>query len=791
MKKLFLQLVFILGILSATAQEIVFFNEGTDNNFYDQGIVNVNDLGESTFEHTYPPGGSPTKWNDKVPCSTTAYKGETSLKFNYKSSANGNWKVRIHRNDWSAEYLSDLDWLSFYIYSETELPNTALPLIGVMTENGTSDLDTLANYNSTVPASTWTQIKYPIDKIKGSFDLAQVKAIIFNQSEKDNSSRSVLIDEVTAFKSIDEVPSVTELTVTGYDSHAELNWQAPLTDLNYKIFASFDGGTSFELRTETTETSFMDFVPEEGKNNTVIYRVIATTQGVESKASEKAVEIKDFTDEELMDMVQEYSFRYFWEGAHQASATSVERSNGNGRRTASGATGFQLMAMIVAYEREYRPREDVKDRILKILHFLETCDRHHGAWSHWYNSDTKKSVNFSPLDDGGDIVETSFVAQGLIALKHYFSGNDEESIQIREKADQLWEEIEWDWYASHWGNTLSWHWSPNYEFEKNSKVSGWNECMGTYIMAAASPTYPIAPHVYHEGWARNGNMLKPDRNYYGIDINLARDWGGPLFWIHYAHHGINPHGLKDEYADYWQEHVNTALIHYEYAKDNPLGFENYSEKCWGLTASDDPDGYTAHKPLDNDNGTVSPTAALASMPYTPEESMKALKYFYRERGSELFGKYGPYDAFNDSRDWVKESYIGIDQGPIVIMIENHRTGLLWKNVMKDTDVQAGLDNLGFEYEVITSIDKESELADFNVYPNPCSNILNIDFNGINGQQVSAVRMFTSDGQLVKIIGNAFATYSIDVDCSGLKSGIYLLQIETDKSVVSKKISVQH
>ena len=284
----------------------------------------------------------------------------------------------------------------------------------------------------------------------------------------------------------------------------------------------------------------------------------------------------------------------------------------------------------------------------------------------------------------------------MVALKHYFSGSDSKSTQIREQADQLWKEIEWDWYRQNNQNVLYWHWSPNYNFEKNMKVSGWNECLGTYIMAASSTTHGIPKEVYIDGWAKNGNMVNPDRNYYGYDINLSRDWGGPLFWIHYAHHGINPHGLKDEYADYWTEHVNTAKIHYEYGKDNPLNFENYSEKCWGLTASDDPDGYTAHKPIDNDNGTVSPTAALASMPYTPEESMKALKYFYRERGSELFGKYGPYDAFNDSRNWIKESYIGIDQGPIVIMIENYRTGLCWNMFMKNEDVQKGLKELGFK-----------------------------------------------------------------------------------------------
>ena len=317
------------------------------------------------------------------------------------------------------------------------------------------------------------------------------------------------------------------------------------------------------------------------------------------------------------------------------------------------------------------------------------------------------------------------------------------------------------------------------------KVSGWNECLGTYIMAASSTTHGIPKEVYIDGWAKNGNMVNPDRNYYGYDINLSRDWGGPLFWIHYAHHGINPHGLKDEYADYWTEHVNTAKIHYEYGKDNPLNFENYSEKCWGLTASDDPDGYTAHKPIDNDNGTVSPTAALASMPYTPEESMKALKYFYRERGSELFGKYGPYDAFNDSRNWIKESYIGIDQGPIVIMIENYRTRLLWENVMKDSDVQAGLDKLGFQYEIPTNVSNNLKNETFEIYPNPAKDNVFIKMNRLNVKTI--VKIFSMDGRLIKT--QQLDTTESTINCSELQNGLYLLRLENGNKVYQSKLVI--
>jgi len=777
-----LAITVLTGMNSINAQDVYFFSDGTDDNFYDQGIVAVNNLGASDFEYTHPPGGE--QWNDKVPCSTTAYKGSTSLKFNYTSSASGNWFVSIFRNDWSEADISGLDSLSFYIYSETEFPGAALPLIGLKAINVSgagevsSSLYELSDYNGDIPSSTWTRITFPLDIImndgaNSTMDFSRAKAVTFNQSEDDNSSRIILIDEITAYKTIGDIPPVAVFTATGYDSHAELTWEQPSAGLSYRIYSSSDDGVSFRLVTETDADFYMDFVTEDERNKNITYRIVATAQDKESDPNEETVEIRDFTDDELMDMVQRYSFRYFWEGAHQETGMALERSNGNGRTAASGATGMGLMAMIVAHEREYQPKGLVKDRILMILDFLETCDRHHGAWSHWYNADTKKTQPFSEKDDGGDMVETSFVAAGLIAVKNYFTGTDTKSVLIREKADQLWKEIDWTWYRQGGQNTIYWHWSPNTDFEMNMQVRGWNEALITYIMAASSPTYGIPKAVYTAGWARNGNIVNR-RMFYSIPIELSPNWGGPLFWLHYTHLGINPHGLVDEYADYWQEHVNTTKIHYEYAIDNPLGHTNYSAKCWGLTASDDPYGYTAHKPWDNDNGTISPTAALSSMPYLPGKVMKALKYFYRDRGEDLFGKYGPYDAFNDKLDWVKESYIGIDQGPIVVMIENHRTGLLWNNVMIDSDVQAGLEELGFEYSTNTDRTPVNP-GTFEVFPNPGAGKVRISYPEWNNNNPAIITLYAMDGRLIR--SEKLSHPDLQLNWSDLQDGIYLVRLE--------------
>lgn len=779
-------LIVWLLILSLTlnAQEIWFFSEGTDQNYYDQGIVDVASLGTSLFEHTYPPGYP--QYNDKVPCSVTAFRGTTSLRFNYTSSSTGNWRVSIFRPGWSSADITGLDSISFFAWSAAEVPSSALPMIGLKasSKSGSGEVSSLlyrlSDFNGNIPAGTWTQIKFPLSTIindsgNSTLDYTQVKAIIFNQSETNNTSRIILLDEITVFKSLAVIPPVSNLAGTGYDSHTELAWSIPIRDLLYRIYGSFDGGVSFEFRGETTDSIYLDFVPDNGKNTTVMYRVVTVVQDRESEPEQTSATLRDYNDDELLDMVQRYCFRYFWDGAHQASGMALERTNGGAVTAASGATGMGLMAMIVAHEREYRPREEIKDRIIKILDFLETCDRYQGAWSHWYNADTKHTIPFTTDDDGGDLVETSYIAQALIALKHYFSGSDARSLQIRDKADQLWKGVNWNWYRQYGQNVLYWHWSPNYLFLKNMKITGWNEALVTYIMAASSPDYGIPKEVYTEGWARNGAMVVR-RTYYTYEINLAPNYGGPLFWIHYSHLGINPEGLTDQYADYWKEHVNTVKIHVAYAVANPLQFENYSNKCWGLTASDDPYGYTAHQPVSNDNGTISPTAALSSMPYDPEDAIRALKYFYRERGKDLFGKFGPYDAFNDKLGWIQKAWIGIDQGPIVVMIENHRTGLLWNNVMVDADIRAGLVKLGFQTTSVNQVPYRPD--DLMIYPNPCSEAARVDISQFDA--IPVLRIFSSEGRLVKTIevyGNDKETI---IDCSGMINGVYIIQVDNGK-----------
>jgi hypothetical protein len=398
------------------------------------------------------------------------------------------------------------------------------------------------------------------------------------------------------------------------------------------------------------------------------------------------------SDDELLDIIQRQTFRYFYDFAHPASGMAHER-NTSGDIVTTGGSGFGLMALVVGMERQYITRSQGLDHLEKILSFLESCDRFHGAWPHWLNGTTGKTHPFSTEDDGADLVETGFMVQGLYTIRQYLSPLIPEEAALIGRISDLVNAVEWDWFTRDGQDVLYWHWSPNYGWAMNMRIEGYNETLICYVLAAASPTHSIPASAYHSGYARNGAIANGN-SYYGIPLPLGWAYGGPLFFTHYSHLGLDPRGLSDAYADYWEQGRNMSLINRAYCIDNPKNFVGYSEDCWGLTASDNPTGYSAHSPT-NDLGVITPTAAVSALPYTPEESMAAIRHFYYMLGDKLWGEYGFYDAFDVTDGWWADSYIAIDQGPIVCMIENHRSGLLWDLFMSAPEVQAGLDQLGF------------------------------------------------------------------------------------------------
>lgn len=432
-------------------------------------------------------------------------------------------------------------------------------------------------------------------------------------------------------------------------------------------------------------------------------RLTATSgEGLQSALQTRFVTVMDTTnkfplmsDEALLDLVQKQTFRYFWDFAHPESGLARER-NTSGDLVTSGGSGFGIMAIIAGIHRGFITREQGLQRLLKITDFLlNKADRFHGAFPHWLHGSTGKTIPFSQKDNGGDIVETSFLIAGLLCASGYFDASLPEETRLRQQIKSIWEDVEWNWYTKGGSNVMFWHWSPNYQWEMNHQLKGWNEALITYVLAAASPTFPVSREVYEKGWASSGNM-KNNRSFYNLNLPLGPDYGGPLFFSHYSFLGLDPRNLSDSYADYKTQVVNHSLINYNYCVANPRKFLGYGPQCWGLTASDTNNGYTAHSPT-NDRGVISPTAALSSMPFTPEQSMAAMRFFYYKLGDRIFREYGFVDAFNLTNLWFADSFLAIDQGPIVIMIENHRSGLLWEYTMKHPDIRNGLDKLGFRY----------------------------------------------------------------------------------------------
>lgn len=428
-------------------------------------------------------------------------------------------------------------------------------------------------------------------------------------------------------------------------------------------------------------------------------------RGETSSAGEtNAGETKKLSDEELLTLVQKQTFQYFWDGAEPTSGLARERIHLDGEYpqndqnvVTTAASGFGVMAILVGIERKFITREEGLERMQKIVAYLEKADRFHGAWPHWLQGETGKVKAFSPKDDGGDLVETAFLVQGLLCVRQYFAEGSAEEKALAARINKLWEGVEWDWYRNG-TNSLYWHWSPKYGWEMNFAVQGYNECLVMYVLAAASPTHTIPAEVYHQGWARNGD-IKANAEKYGYKIALdhqgAKGSVGSLFWAHYSYLGLDPRGLKDRYADYWEHNRNHTLIHRAYCIDNPKGYKGYGANAWGLTSSYSPKGYDGHNPQ-NDLGVITPTAALSSYPYTPQESMQVMRYLYEDLGEKVWGKYGFYDAYSETENWFPQRYLGIDQGPIVVMIENQRSGLLWDLFMSCPEVQTGLKKLGFE-----------------------------------------------------------------------------------------------
>jgi hypothetical protein len=516
----------------------------------------------------------------------------------------------------------------------------------------------------------------------------------------------------------------TGVAANGYADRNDIVWKPVSVGglQGYNIYRSeSESGPFTKLNTSPlTDAGYSDPTGEGSPRS--YYYATALVDGEESSQSQVVSALYDgLTDGELLDLVQQQTLRYFWDYGHPASGMAREGYGlGHSSDTVTtGGTGMGLMTIVVGAQRGFVTRADAAMRVATILTFLdENVERYHGAWAHHYNGFTGETIPFAGYqDNGGDLVETAFLVEGILTVRQYFDDpNDYVESYIRDKATSMWEGVEWDWYRQYPdSNVLYWHWSPDYGWALNVQICGFNEAMMVYLLAIASPTHPMPPESYHEGWAGLSGYVNGN-SYYGYPLWVGPPYGGPLFWTHYSYLGFDPRYKRDVYAHYFANFRNISLINRAHCIENPNGFAGYSPLVWGLTASFDPWGYAAHSPT-YDNGTITPTAAISAMAYTPEESLATLRHFYDVYGAQLFGPYGFYDAFNLEVNWFAPGYVAIDEGTIVPMIENYRTGLCWRLFMSNPEIRPMMTAIDMYFDVDFEYDGDIDAADFAVFAN--------------------------------------------------------------------------
>jgi hypothetical protein len=661
-----------------------------------------------------------TLLDSKLPVETrTFFTPPNALRLEWTSQPGGGWVAQIgvvrFRN---REIRFDGDVLSFWCFAPRQIGSAGLPLVRIedIGENFSGPLP-LAKFSGALPAGRWVHVKIPLrdfatDSIR-LLDAHRLGKLIFSQSSADAAPHILIIDQITIEDSRKEgaksaLPAPEEVTATGYERHIDIAWKPVASGRlrYYAIYRSLDGKSFAPIGIqECGLRRYTDFLGKTGQ--TASYKVAAfSSDGLRSPMSPAAsASTRPLSDDELLTMLQSESFRYEWESSGPHSGMTRENVPGDDRIVATGASGFGILALVVGMDRGFITRTQGIARLEKIVGFLERAPRYHGAWSHFMDDATGASLPvFDMFDDGGDLVETAFLMEGLLTARQYLNPSSRQEKVLYDRISQLWETVEWDWYRqTPQSDALYWHWSPEWSWHINHRLTGFNEVMIVYLLAIASPTHGVPVGLYYTGWtdgagdASKDNDFLNGKTFYGIKLEVGAKEGNPLFFAHYSYMGFDPRGIRDRFTDYFENNRHLALINRAYCIENPEHHKGYGPDSWGLTASDGPWGYVPHAPdPHNDTGTMTPTGALASFPYIPEASMAALKHFYRDLGDRLWGIYGPRDAFNLDHNWFAPIYMGLNQTPITVMIENYRTGLLWRLFMSNPEMKPMLERIAFK-----------------------------------------------------------------------------------------------
>jgi hypothetical protein len=675
--------------------------------------------------------------NARLPVETKTFlTAPNALRINWRSEKDGGWEAEVRVINFRNRFPGFSGHnLYFWCFAPQPIAAADLPSLVLSTSReGLQVAESPASFTQPlpmgqivgdIPVGRWIQVRIPLNEFHSAsiyeFRPLDLQNVVFHQGRADGVQHMLIVDE---FRIDDDLPADSPKVTTprnvhaiGYDRHVEVSW-SPISDpalTRYVIYRSLDGQKFEPIGIQVPGNSrYTDFLGKPGV--TAAYKVAASDKQYRQSELSNAVSAstRAFSDDELLTMLQEACFHYYWDGADSSSGMTHENIPGDDRIVATGASGLGIAALVVGVDRGFITRAQGIERLTKIVNFLEHAQRYHGAWSHFMNGSTGKTMPvFGMFDNGGDLVETSFLIQGLLAARQYFKGDSAVERDLYRRISGLWETVEWDWYRSDpKSDFIYWHWSSEWAEQIHHPLIGFNEVMITYLLAMSSPTHGVRVDMYYSGWAGqsqtainyrggwsgsfDGDHYSNGHTYYGIKLDVGVGTGGPLFFTHYSYFGFDPHSLHDRYtsSSYFENNRNIALINRAYCIANPKHFPGYGPDAWGLTAADGPEGYVPHAPDANyDRGTLAPTGALASFPYTPDASMAALKHYYRDLGAQLWDIYGPRDAFDPGHNWVSPIYMGLNQAPITVMVENYRTGLVWKEFMSNPEIQEMLQKL--------------------------------------------------------------------------------------------------
>jgi hypothetical protein len=696
---------------------------GADQN-YSQQVLFENSLSPDSYFYSSGKSSAPSSIaliDGKLPVETRTFvSGPNALRLAWQSSPQGGWEAELYVYAWRNRYIDfPGKYLFVWMYADGGLPAKDLPRLALRDADHhyfTRPLD-IASFVSDLPARRWTRVRIPMSAFQSgslhAFEPRGTSTLVFTQGEADGAQRTLLVDDIRIADDDSDAPApprVEQVGVKGYERHVDITW-GPVNDphlAQYVIYRSLEGGAFKPIGVQRPGVNrYSDYLGE--AVITASYKVSARTMSLrESPLSDVAIaSTHPMSDDELLTMVEEASFHYYWEAAEPNSGMTRENTPGDDDVVATGATGFGIMALMVGAERDFITRQQAVKRLLRITSYLATADRYHGVWPHFLSGSRGHTLPvFGMFDDGADLVETSFLMEGLLSARQYFNGSTPDENELHTRITQLWEGVDWDFFRGMpTRDALYWHWSPDYGSYIQNRLTGWNEVMITYLLAIASPTHGVSASLYYTGWIGESihNKYVNGGTYYGIPLAVGTGTGGPLFFTDYSYMGFDPRSIHDKYTDYFEQNRNMARINLAYCEHNPHGWKGYGAQAWGLTAVDGPEHYLPYEPTPRlDDGTLAPTGAISAYVYTPEPSLAALKHFYRDLGAQVWSIYGFRDAFNLQENWYSGITMGLNQAPMAVMIENRRTRFVWRNFMANPEIRPMLRRIGFQPDAVSS-----------------------------------------------------------------------------------------